>query len=179
MTGDILVLRYATALIGLSEEEKVQDEVGAQLATFAAACGEGELRKVLLDPSCSHADKAAILADVAGRLKLSGLLKNFVMVLLENKRLDLIAAINGAYQQLFDEKAGRVKAEVSLPYEPDKTESEEIRKGLEKATGKKVVMDVTVDPGLIGGVVAKVGSLVYDGSVRTQLENIKNNIMRG
>jgi F-type H+-transporting ATPase subunit delta len=91
----------------------------------------------------------------------------------------LVAAINEAFQDLFDEKAGRVKAEVILPYEPDKAESEGIRKGLEKATGKSVVMDVTVDPELIGGVVAKVGSLVYDGSVRTQLENIKTNIMRG
>ena len=179
MTGDVLVLRYATALIELSEEEKIQAEVGSQLADFAGACGDGELRKVLLDPSCSHADKAAILGDVAGKLKLSDLLKNFVMVLLENKRLALVAAINEAFQALFDEKAGRVKAEVVLPFEPDKAESEEIRKGLERATGKDVVMDVTVDPELIGGVVAKVGSLVYDGSVRTQLENIKNNIMRG
>ena len=179
MTGDVLVLRYATALIELSEEEKVQAEIGSQLSDFASACGQGDLMKVLLDPSCSQTDKAAILGDVAAKLKLSDLFKNFLMVLLENKRLGLIAAINEAFQALFDEKAGRVKAEVVLPYEPDKAESEEIRIGLEKATGKDVVMDVTVDPELIGGVVAKVGSLVYDGSVRTQLENIKNNIMRG
>ena len=179
MTGDVLVLRYASALIELSEEEKVQAEVGSQLADFAGAFEEGDLRKVLLDPSCSHEDKAVILGEVAGRLKLSDLLRNFVMVLLENKRLALVAGINEAFQDLFDERAGRVKAQVILPYEPDKAESEGIRKGLEKATGKSVVMDVTVDPELIGGVVAKVGSLVYDGSVRTQLENIKTNIMRG
>lgn len=179
MTGDVLVLRYATALIELSEEEKVQAEIDSQLADFASACGQGDLGKVLVDPSCSQADKAAIIDAVAAKLKLSDLFKNFVMVLLENKRLGLIADINEAFQALFDERAGRVKAEVILPYEPDKAESEEIRIGLEKATGKDVVMDVTVDPELIGGVVAKVGSLVYDGSVRTQLENIKNNIMRG
>ena len=66
-----------------------------------------------------------------------------------------------------------------IPFEPAKADEEEIRKGLEKATGKKVIMDIKVDPELIGGVVARVGSIVYDGSIRTQLNNIKNNIMKG
>jgi F-type H+-transporting ATPase subunit delta len=80
---------------------------------------------------------------------------------------------------ILDEKVGRVRAEVVLPSEVGKGEIKEIKKGLEKATGKEVVLDVSIDPALLGGVVARVGSIVYDGSIRTQLENIKNNIMRG
>ncbi len=75
--------------------------------------------------------------------------------------------------------SGRVKTELILPFEPTKAEENEIKKGLEKSTGKKVVINVKVDPDLIGGVIARVGSTIYDGSIRTQLENIKNNIMRG
>ena len=179
MTGDVLAIRYASALIEIAEEDKSQDKVGSQLADFTKACENSELKKILLDPSCSVEDKTAVVAQIADKLKLDVTLRNFAMVLVENKRIGSIAAINDAFQALYDERAGRVKAEVFIPFEAGKNEEDEIRKGLEKATGKQVVMDVKIDPDLIGGVVARVGGIIYDGSIRTQLENIKNNIMRG
>lgn len=179
MTGDVLSIRYATALIELAVEEKAQEEIGQELDRFAEACEGSDLKKVLLDPSCDLETKLAIVDDVAAKLKIKGTLKNFARLLVEKKRIGLVRSINESYQLLCDEAAGRVKTEVTVPFEPAKGEEDEIRKGLEKATGKKVVMDITVDPELIGGVVARVGSVIYDGSIRTQLNNIKNNMMKG
>lgn len=179
MTGDVLSIRYATALIELAKEEKVHEEVGQELARFADACEGSDLKKVLLDPSCDLDSKLSIVDDISGKLKIKGTLKNFARLLVEKKRIGLVASVNESYQFLCDEAAGRVQAQVTIPFEPAKADEEEIRKGLEKATGKKVIMDIKVDPELIGGVVARVGSIIYDGSIRTQLNNIKNNIMKG
>ena len=179
MTGDVLSIRYATALIELAAEEKIQEEVGRDLARLVAVCEGSDLGKVLLDPSCDLDIKLSIVDDMAEKLKIRGVLKNFVRLLVEKKRTAILKSINESYQFLCDEAAGRVKTEVTLSFDPAKADEEEIRKGLEKATGKKVIMDIKVDPELIGGVVARVGSVIYDGSIRTQLNNIKNNIMKG
>ncbi|MDH3972866.1 MAG: ATP synthase F1 subunit delta [Deltaproteobacteria bacterium] len=179
MTGDVLSIRYATALIELAAEEKAREEVGRELARFSDICEGSDLEKVLLDPSCDLDTKLAIVDDVAGKLKVKGTLKNFVRLLVDKKRISLLKSINESYQLLCDEAAGRVKTEVTIPFKPAGSDEEEIRKGLEKATGKKVIMDISVDPELIGGVVARVGSVIYDGSIRTQLNNIKNNMMKG
>ena len=179
MTGDVLSIRYASALIELAVEEKAGEEVGRELARFAEVCEGSDLKKVLADPSCDLDNKLLVVDEVAGKLKLGGTMKNFVRLLVEKKRIDLVASISESYKLLCDDAAGRVQTVVTLPFEPVKSDEEEIRKGLEKATGKKVIMDIKVDPDLIGGVVARVGSVIYDGSIRTQLNNIKNNMMKG
>lgn len=179
MTGDVLARRYAAALIELTAEDGIVEEAGAQLQDFTAMFENSDLKKVLLDPSCNIDDKAAVINEVAKKIDLGKTLKNFIMLLVEKKRIDHLKSINEAYQFLCDQKASRIKAQVTLPYEPAKEEVEEIRKGIEKSTGKKVIMDVKVDPDILGGVAAKVGSTIYDGSLRTQLENIKNTIVRG
>lgn len=175
----MLSIRYATALIELAAEEKTQDEIGQELGRLADACEDAGLKKILIDPSCDLNTKLAVVDGVADKLKIKKTLKNFARLLVERKRIGLLKSINESYQFLSDEAAGRVKTEVTLSFEPAESDKENIRKGLEKATGKKVVMDIKVDPELIGGVVARVGSIVYDGSIRTQLNNIKNNIMKG
>lgn len=175
----MLAKRYASALIDLAIEDKTQDEVSGQLAAFASIFEASGLSKALQDPQLGADEKKALLEEVAGKLKLDALVKNFLLVLLKNKRVSEISPINDLFQVLLDERSGRVKAEVTLPGEVDKKEIEDLRKGLEASTGKKVTVHVTVDPSMIGGVVTRVGSIVYDGSIRTQLENIKNSIMRG
>lgn len=179
MTGGVLALRYATALIDLAREENNLEEAGLQLAVLAKACEDSNLRKVLLDPSCSIDDKLKIIEAVSKKLKLNKTLENFSKVLVENKRTALLGSINESFQELYDGIMGRVKTELIVPFKPTSEEEDEIRNGLEKSTGKKVVINVKVDPELIGGVIARVGNTIYDGSLRTQLRNIKNNIMRG
>lgn len=179
MTGNVLARRYAGALIDLCLEGEVHEEVGEQLGRFGEVFEGTDLKKIFLDPSCTVGDKLAILDKVADGLKLEKILRNFLKLLIENKRMGEFRDIRETFGLLLDERVGRVGAEVVLSYEPEKGEVEDIRKGLEKATGKAVVMDVRVDPELIGGVVARVGSIVYDGSLSRQLENIKNTITKG
>lgn len=179
MTGEVLARRYAGALVDLAFEEKAHDAVRAQLNALAGVAVESGLIAALLDPSLGLDDKLALVDEIAGKFKFEKTLANFVKLLVEKKRIGDIVAINEVFQMILDEKVGRVRAEVILPSTAGKDEIEEIKKGLEKATGKEVVLDVSIDPALLGGVVARVGSIVYDGSIRTQLENIKNNIMRG
>lgn len=179
MTGEVLARRYAGALVDLAFEEKAHDVIRTQLNAFAGVAVESGVIEALLDPSLGLDEKLALVDEVAGQLKFEKILANFVKLLVEKKRIGDIVAINEVFQMILDEKVGRIKAEVILPSEADKGEIEEIKKGLEKATGKEVVLDVSIDPALLGGVVARVGSIIYDGSIRTQLENIKNNIMRG
>lgn len=179
MTGEVLARRYAGALVDLAFEEKAHDAVRDQLNAFAGVAVESGVMAALVDPSLGLDEKLALIDEIAGSLKFEKVLASFVKLLVEKKRIGDIVAINEVFQMILDEKVGRVRAEVILPSEADKGEIEEIKKGLEKVTGKEVALDVSIDSALLGGVVARVGSIVYDGSIRTQLENIKNNIMRG
>ena len=81
MTGDVLAIRYATALLDLSGEEKNQEEVGIQLAALADACESSDLMKVLLDPSCSIDDKLKIVESISKKLKLNKTLEKFSKVI--------------------------------------------------------------------------------------------------
>ncbi len=171
--------RYAGALIELGMEEGIHEKVGEELFAFGEAFKKADLKKVFLDPSCTVEEKLSVLDRVADKMGFTSIVRNFLKLLVERKRVGEIGAISEAFKALLDEKVGRVSAEVILPYQPDEKEAAEIRKGFERITGKAVIMDVKVDPSLIGGVIGKVGSTVYDGSLKTQLENIKNSITRG
>lgn len=179
MIGRILAGRYAEALIDISLEEKTADQTKNELARFADIVEGSDLKDLFANQSFSLDEKLGILKDITSKLKLSRILVNFLSLLMENKRIDLLKDINGAFQDILDEKMGRVRAEVTLPMKLQKSEVESIRTGLEATTGKKVVVDVLIDPDIIGGVVAKVGSTIYDGSLKAQLNNLKKSIIRG
>lgn len=179
MTGDVLASRYADALLELVLEEKTHEQVRDELERFSTLIEDSELKRSLVNPSLNLDDKLALLDEFGKKLKLNKTLNNFLKILVEKKRIGALKLINEAFQRHFDAKVGRIRAEIILPKEASKVEVEEIQKGLEKSTGKDIVMDVTVDPSLLGGVVARVGSVIYDGSLRTQIGNIKKNIMRG
>jgi len=179
LTGGVLAGRYAEALIDIALEEKAEEKIKGELTGFLEIFEGSDLKKVFLDPSCTLEDKLGILGEIGAKLGLSGTLTNFLSLLMENKRMGQLKDINDAFQDILDAKLGRVRADVSLPLEPAASEVEGIRKALEKSTGKKVVMDISVDPNILGGVVAKVGSTIYDGSLKTQINNLKKSIMRG
>ncbi len=175
----MLARRYADALLSLALEEKVHEQVREELESFSAVFEESGLRKTLVDPSLGLDDKKALLDSVGKKMKFTKIFDNFLKLLVEKKRVGELKLINHVFQSLYDESVGRLRAQVKLPVEADELQISAIKKGLKKSTGKEIVMDVTIDPSLIGGIVAQVGSVIYDGSLKTQLENIKKNIMRG
>ena len=103
----------------------------------------------------------------------------FLRLLVEKRRIHHIAQIAEAYQELLDEELGISRAKVVAAIELSPEDQQKLAEALEKVTGQKVIVEMEVDPSIIGGVVARIGDLVLDGSIRAQLEKFKESIRRG
>lgn len=168
--------RYAKALLDVAGHDA--EAIEQSLTSFASALsGSPELRLALLSPSVTAANKRAIATAVAERIGMATPAVRVLQLLAERDRLHLTDELVAAYRgRLLDQKK-IVKAQIrsATPLSPVDVAAIEGRLGA--ATGKNVSVEASVDPDLIGGVVAKVGSTVYDGSVRTQLEKLRKQLV--
>lgn len=185
MISGSLAKRYARALLQLATTAQVRDKYLQNLADFRAACktndpsdpsGERDLIKVLAAGHHTLANRRAILETVASRTGADANVKKFLGLVLERGRISGIEQIYLHYRDLADEAAGRVRAKVKTATAIDPATSGRIKKALEQATGKQVMLDTEVDPELIGGLVAHVGSYTLDRSVRTSLDKLRSNL---
>jgi len=165
--------RYARALADL-----VLDPAGglpperaiAELAAFEQLVGgSGDLRNVLLSPAVSPARKRAVVARLAGQLETSRLVRNFLYVIMDHRRTAMLAEIGEAFQSLIDERTGAAEADVTAARELTPAERESVAMRLGSMTGKRVRCKFSVEESLIGGLLTRIGSTIYDGSVRGQL----------
>ena len=171
--------RYARAFIELAQEANTVDASGEEVQAFLQAChqNDGELMRVLNNPAFSQGERISVLKSVLKALKLSDLSSNLLHVMMEKKRIAALPDMIEFYSDAADELSGRVRVKVSTA-EPLTPQLEaEVRLALEKVTGKQVVLQPEVDEELIGGLVAKVGSKVYDASIRTRLSDIKSRLL--
>jgi F-type H+-transporting ATPase subunit delta len=171
--------RYARAFIELAQEAKKVDEFGAELGDMVRAIqlDDGLLLNVLCNPAFSHAERESVLSAVLKAAKTSDLTRNLFHILLEKKRLATLPDLLDLYSEAADELSGRVRVRVSTA-EPLSPQLEaEVRIALERVTGKQVVLQTQVDEALIGGLVARVGGTVYDASIRTRLNEIKQRLI--
>jgi F-type H+-transporting ATPase subunit delta len=118
-----------------------------------------------------------VLQSLLPRVAPARQVQSLAILLLERGRIALLPALARAYEEMCDEKLGRVRAVVKSATALDLGSETEIRKAIERRTGKKVLMTTVVDPNLLGGVVAHVAGLVLDGSVATRLSNLKNRLL--
>ena len=125
----------------------------------------------------SDEEKAALLTKLFAKALLHATTRNFLLVLLDNGRLADVEAIVEDFQHLLDSRSKKVRAEVSSAVPLEKTELESIKKEAERLTGQEVIVDVRVDESLIGGVVTRIGNVVLDGSVRTDLEVLREKLL--
>jgi len=172
--------RYARALFSLARDESAVDPVRGELADLAAVLDANEeLSNVLFRPLRPVAERRAVIRGVCRSSGTSTLLENFLSYLIEQRRLFDFPAIREEFGRLADEAAGRTRAEVvsATPLRDD--QRERLRGALAARTGREVDLSVTVDPSLIGGAIATVGGLVFDGSLRTQLSQLRASLMRG
>jgi F-type H+-transporting ATPase subunit delta len=175
--GGSVARRYARALFALGVEKGTFEALGSELDALATLYGESlELRQTLESPVFKTSQKRAIIEKVLPRVAPSPLVQKFALLLVERRRIVFLPGINRAYQEMTDAQLGRVRATVSSAKPLDVITEAEIQRALERRTGKKVLMKTEVDPTLIGGVVARVGSLVLDGSLRTRLATLGNRI---
>jgi len=132
---------------------------------------------VLSNPSIPHKQKEDLLENLLERTRPSKTTANFVRILLRNGRLSEISTIRDRFIDELEERSGVVSAEVISARELPSDQIAELKSHLEKLTGKNVNLSMRLDESLIGGVVTRIGSTVYDGSVRTKLENLKEKLV--
>ncbi len=178
--GAAVARRYAKALRALAAAESRLEPVADELASFERLLAdEPSLRKALTRPWIKAATKRAIVAAVAERLGLSSLTRNFLALVAQRRRLDLLPDILAAYRALVDEAAGRVRARVRSAADLTEAQQAAIRDRLGRRLGKAVLLETEVDPSLLGGFVAEVGSAILDASLTGQLRALREQLIRG
>jgi F-type H+-transporting ATPase subunit delta len=180
MTSSTIVDRYASALVDVvtSPNSKVspQDAL-AQLREFDALAQQSkELRTALESPAVSPSRKRAVIGKFAEMLGSSGTIRNFLFVLSDKRRLSALHEIVDAFDVQLDARLGFVRVEVTSAQQLEQGEIDSLTQRLAGITGKQIRMKLQLDPRLIGGVVARVGSTVYDGSLRGRLDTLSRHL---
>jgi F-type H+-transporting ATPase subunit delta len=179
MQSGSLSRRYARALMDLAISKNAVDRVGADLRSLANAYkAEPALANVLANSSFPRAQRRAILEAVLLRTGAHELTKTTAALLLDKERLGIVPDIAREIDAMIEARAGKVAAEVTSAVELTPVQLAQVTAQLEKLSGKKVVVTKKVDPALLGGIVAKVGDVVYDGSARTQLSTLRDQLAK-
>ena len=164
---------YAEAAFRLADAQGRLAEWSAVLANLSAVAADARIRAAIGDPNFPAAKVAGLFISVlAGKLTAEA--ENFVRVLAENGRLDVLTEIRTQYEALKNEREGTVEAEVYTAFEMDQAQVADLVSRLEKKTGRKVKARVSLDKSLIGGVKIVIGDQVIDGSARAQLGALEN-----
>ena len=174
MKETAIARRYAKALLSKFADPKALESVGSDLNAFAAVFeSERSLRMTMLNPSIPPAAKEAILGAIVEKMGLTDNAKKALSLVLLKGRLGLIRFIAAEFERLSFDALGKVRAQVSSAVELTPEEAASLKNSLTRYSGKEAVMEIKVDPSLIGGVVARIGSVVYDGSVANQLKAMR------
>jgi len=180
LIGSKVSKRYAKALFSLGQEDGNFELYGRDLTEFARFCQDNEdFRKVIANPIFPLEDRKRILHFVLEKSGFSDVVKNFLNLLLDKNRIGAIEPMTDYYSRLTDEVSNIARAEI-ITAKPLKEDAlGRIERSLEGLTSKKIKSEVTEDQSLIGGVVVKIGDLVLDGSVKAQLDGLKESLKRG
>jgi len=169
--------RYARALVDVVTEpnsgidpQTAMDELRVVAAMVATS---DDLRGALLSPAVSPARKRAVILKLTTPLNIHAKIRNFLYVVIDHRRVHEIPSIAEAFEVLLDEHLGFVRADVASARELTGAQQTALEGQLTRMAGKKAKLKFTTDPALVAGVVARIGSTVYDGSVRGQLEKLR------
>ncbi len=178
MRNIILARRYAKALFSLGKEQSKIEEYSALLNSFAALYDdtEGGVRDALTNPLYPLEVRQKMMAKIAESAKADAIMSGFLTLLVEKKRAGILPDIASEVQVMLDLDQNISHGSVISAIELDTKLQKKIQTTLEKITGNKVILQTEVDPTIIGGIIAKVGDLVLDGSIKTQLNGLKESI---
>jgi F-type H+-transporting ATPase subunit delta len=172
--------RYAKALLLIGKEDGQTEQYRQELDGVAKLMAEQTaLADAITNPLYNANERKKVFQGILGKLDLSKVMSAFLMLLFEKGRVGFLISINEFFQKLADELKGVAQASLVSATELSAETIEKIRSALSKRTGKEIVLDVQQDPGLIGGIVTKIGDLVLDGSIKTQLLNMRESLKRG
>ncbi len=175
MPSGSLARRYAKAVMGLPNGQAVAGE----LRVLAKAMTDSaELVTVLTNPAIRRGDRRKVIDALLQRINAQPTTKNLVDLLLDGERMSSLTAISRELDAMIEAKGGRVSALITSAKPLDPAQMSSIIAALETLSGKKVDATRKEDPALLGGVVAKVGDVVYDGSLRTQLRTLREELTK-
>ena len=174
MTGSDIAKRYARALFDIAQKEDKIEVIYGELKGFSSILKEsGDLAEFFANPVFDNSDKSAVIGDILDKIGMSTTTSNFLMLLVDKRRVDILEQIEECYQRYMDDVLNKVRVGVKTAFPLSSELSARIRKQMEGLTGKNVEMVIDEDPSLLGGVVIGVGDTLYDGSVKAQLNSIR------
>lgn len=172
-----LARRYAAALADVAVEQKDAEAVKNGLASFVQVFFESEdLRNFLESPSLDVEAKRRAIAKIADRMGLSPAVRNFLWLIVDHRRTEMLREIEAAFREELNARLGIAEAEVVSARSLNDSEKRELLAALQHRTGKKIEAQFREDKNLLGGAVVRVGSTVYDGSVREQLARLREQL---
>jgi F-type H+-transporting ATPase subunit delta len=176
----VAATRYAKALVDVVTESASRSDTAKVLADLRAVeqliGGSSELKGALASPAVAPSRKRAVMARLLEPMNVVPQVRNFVYVVIDHRRSDEFPAIVDAFETLADEKLGFVRADVASARELTAEQRSKLEAQVTSLAGKKAKLRFTTDAALIAGVVARVGSKVYDGSVRGQLDRLRTKL---
>lgn len=180
MTTPAVAARYARALVDVVVDPKSNAQpaqITSELRAFAATLEQSpELRLALASPAVSPARKKTVIARVGDTLAFGRITRNFLFALNSHRRMDALAGVIDIFEILLDERLGFSRANISSAQELDAQQRAQLETALARLTGKRMRLKFSLDRSLIGGLVARIGSTVYDGSVRGRLEAMERRL---
>ena len=173
-----LARRYAKALLEIGIRQQTYDALGKELERIADLFAKSpDLKNTLENPVFPLEKRRLVLEEIARRLGLSKMVRNFIMLLLDKGRINALGDIARAHRALVDEHAGRIRASVTTARPLDPALEARLKTALERQSGKVVILEKREDPTIVGGLVTQLGDIVYDGSVRTQLQQLREELL--
>ena len=168
--------RYARALAGsIGDNKDVLQQVDAELSALGKLMEDksSELRQAMMNPSFKNEQRQKILTDIVKGNNFHAATDGFLKLIVEKERLPYLALIARCFTDEVDNKVGRVRATITSAKALDDAAMKSIIGSLEKRTGKTVLPETHVDPAVISGISAKIGGLVFDGTLRSQIERMR------
>ncbi len=173
----VVAERYAAALADVAVERKNSETIKRNLAAFVEAFSSiADLRNALQSPALNAEVKRKVIAEIAGKMGLDDAVRNFIYLVVDHRRTEILPEMEEAFLSELNERLGIVDAEVTSAHELNDDEKRQLRTVLEQRTGKKVEARFQIDGALLGGAVVRLGSTIYDGSVRDQLKRLREQL---
>ena len=170
-------LQYANALADVVLPQGAAEPTRKQLADFEAAYAESaELRNFMASPAVPREAKHGVIEKLVARLGASRIIRNFLFVVVDNQRTHLLPEIEASFEQVLRQRQGVAEAEVSSAAPLNDKQKTALLRNLESVTGKKIQTNYSLNPELLGGAVVRVGDTIYDGSVRNQLNRLRERL---
>jgi len=172
--------RYARALVDVVTDPKMrvkpEDAVAQLQAIEQLLSASAELRAAMITPAIQTSRKRAAMGKLMDEVGASRVIQNFIFVIIDHRRIGLMAEIREAFETLMDERMGFTRADITSAAPLDEKQAGALASELSRLAGKTARLRFSVDPAVLGGIVARIGSTLYDGSIRGQLQQMRREL---